>query len=346
MIDTKFLTHRAGIGNDTRQMLSAFKSVAPQFEIKSSLPGTYLTGRTRRLRDLATSFYANPIVLRGQDASNYFFIPHVSGSVPQDKSIAIWRIHDLFPITNPEWFTKLGVRLFMNTFRKIDFRNNYFLSNSQTTMNSLLQLAPISKEHFAIVPCSIDQFEAERCKECQGCKLDISQIRYLLSVNTIEPRKNVSYLAKIWEHLAREDKKYMLVIVGKIGWKVTEREREFLKRRWQDVIHLEDACDGSLEDLFDNAAAFISTSLAEGFNIPAEKARARGLPLFLSNIPIHRELYEGNNTIFFDFISSGWIAKEIQDALVNSKKGIFPKSIRRQTSEVVLSSALKKWNLI
>ena len=346
MIDTKFLTHKAGIGNDTRQVLSAFKTVAPQFEIKISLPSTYLTGRRRKLRDLATSLGTNPIVLRGQEESDYFYIPHISGSVPQEKSIAIWRIHDLFPITNPEWFTKFGVSLFMNTFQKIDFRNNYFLCNSQTTLNNLLRFAPIKNEHFAIVPCSIDQFQAERCEKCEGCKLDIAHIRYLLSVNTIEPRKNVSYLAKIWEHLAHEDKKFMLVVIGKFGWNVTAREREFLKGRGQGILHLEGACDGSLEEIFDNAAAFISTSFAEGFNIPAEKARARDLPLLLSDIPIHRELYEGINTIFFDFKSSGWIAKEIHEVLVSSKNVNSAKLIRRQTSEVLLSSALKKWDLI
>jgi hypothetical protein len=138
----------------------------------------------------------------------------------------------------------------------------------------------------------------------------------------------------------------MLIVVGKFGWKVNAHEREFLRSKEQGILHLESACDGSLEDIFDNAAAFISTSFAEGFNIPAEKARKRNIPLLLSDIPIHRELYDQSNTTFFDFYSNEWVAKEIQDVLATSKNGIFPSQTKRQTSENLLSSALNKWNLI
>jgi glycosyltransferase involved in cell wall biosynthesis len=346
VIDTKFLTHKAGIGNDTRQVLSTFKTVLPQFEITSSLPNKCLTGRRRRFRDLATSLSSNPIVLRGQDDSDYIFIPHISGSVPKEKSTAIWRIHDLFPITNPEWFTKFGVSLFMNTFRRIDFKNNFFLCNSQATANSLLRLAPVGEENFAIVPCSIENFHAKRCENCEGCELHFTNIRYLLSVNTIEPRKNITHLANIWEGLNREDKNFMLIVVGKFGWKVTAHEKEFLRSKGRGILHLESACDGSLEGIFDNAVAFISTSFAEGFNIPAEKARKRDLPLFLSDIPTHRELYDEDKTIFFDLSSIEWVAKEIQKVFASSKKEIFSSQIKLNSSEKHLSSALKKWNLL
>ena len=48
-----------------------------------------------------------------------------------------------------------------------------------------------------------------------------------------------------------------------------------------------------LTQLYCGAAAFISLSAFEGFNLSAAEAATLGVPLLLSDIPVHRELFGG-----------------------------------------------------
>lgn len=62
--------------------------------------------------------------------------------------------------------------------------------------------------------------------------------------------------------------------------------------------------------LMRGAAAIVNPSLFEGWSTPVEEARALGVPLLLSDIPVHRE-QAGGKAVYFDVQSAGSAADAI-----------------------------------
>ena len=67
-------------------------------------------------------------------------------------------------------------------------------------------------------------------------RLDVAPRRYLLSVGTIEPRKNVVRLVAAFEMLAAEDAELRLVLAGNPGWRRAAIERRIATSPYADRI--------------------------------------------------------------------------------------------------------------
>lgn len=101
---------------------------------------------------------------------------------------------------------------------------------------------------------------------------------YLLMVGTLEPRKNLPFLVRVFEELRDWDGE--LVLVGRKGWKTEALERvlETSPRR-ERIRHLEGLGDGALRAVYGGAALFVYPTLYEGFGFPPLEAMARGVPV-------------------------------------------------------------------
>jgi glycosyltransferase involved in cell wall biosynthesis len=75
--------------------------------------------------------------------------------------------------------------------------------------------------------------------------------------------------------------------------------------------------DNQLIKAITESRALISASLYEGFNLPPLEAQSLGVPVILSDIPVHREIY-GDSALYFNLDS----IDELEVALnkLNSKK--------------------------
>jgi glycosyltransferase involved in cell wall biosynthesis len=104
---------------------------------------------------------------------------------------------------------------------------------------------------------------------------------YLLTVGTLEPRKNIPFLVEVFEHL--EDFDGELVIAGMQGWKfepIMERMKQSsAANRIRYVSFVDDAL---LPALYSGAELFIFPSLYEGFGFPPLEAMACGTPVLSS----------------------------------------------------------------
>jgi len=108
-------------------------------------------------------------------------------------------------------------------------------------------------------------------------------------VGTIEPRKNVELLLDIWEHLVIKYGKPTLHIVGRRGWERPEVLRRLDALTGTNVIEHKAMCDRDLRALMSGARALLFPTLNEGFGIPLYEARAMGLPVIASDLPVLRE---------------------------------------------------------
>ena len=104
---------------------------------------------------------------------------------------------------------------------------------------------------------------------------------YLLTVGTLEPRKNIPFLVEAFERLAGFDGD--LVLAGRLGWKV-EAILERLQRspRADRIRHLDRVDDDLLPGLYAGAELFVFPSLYEGFGFTPLEAMACGAPVISS----------------------------------------------------------------
>ena len=108
---------------------------------------------------------------------------------------------------------------------------------------------------------------------------------YLLTVGTIEPRKNLAHALEAYALLPpalRE--RFPLVVAGAKGWRSGAMEVKL--RQLADcgqIRFLGHVPGGDLPALYAGAAAFVFPSLYEGFGLPPLEAMASGVPVLVSD---------------------------------------------------------------
>ena len=110
--------------------------------------------------------------------------------------------------------------------------------------------------------------------------------KFFLSVGSVNPNKNFQYVLS----LAKNNPDLTFVIAGK--------KRAFsdyvCNMELKNVIFTDYVTDEQLKWLYENCYGFILPSLYEGFGMPPLEAAGAGCRrLYLSDIPVFREIYDG-----------------------------------------------------
>jgi alpha-1,3-rhamnosyl/mannosyltransferase len=115
--------------------------------------------------------------------------------------------------------------------------------------------------------------------------LGLTPAQYILSVGTLEPRKNLGTLFAAYAGLpARLRERYPLVVAGMSGWltgQLLRSAEDMVKRR--EIRFLGYVPDDLIPPLFAGAAVFSYPSRYEGFGLPVLEAMASGVPVITSN---------------------------------------------------------------
>jgi glycosyltransferase involved in cell wall biosynthesis len=105
--------------------------------------------------------------------------------------------------------------------------------------------------------------------------------KYLLTVGTLEPRKNIELLIRLFE--AMKEFQGELVIVGRRGWKYSSTiDRMRSSSRAHDIRLLENINDRELAAIYAGAELFLFPSHYEGFGFPPLEAMVCGTPVISS----------------------------------------------------------------
>jgi glycosyltransferase involved in cell wall biosynthesis len=190
-----------------------------------------------------------------------------------------------------------------------------FVCNSPHSRETLLGLDPSRENYAVVIPCAVAPLQRslrgitpraviERhltfralgpgpCGPEPGWQPPPDNLRYVLSVSTVEPRKNFTGLVRGWERVVqRSDPELRLVIVGQAGW----RESEVLAEMRPGVtsgriLHLQNVPQEDLQALMRGAACFAFPSFNEGFGYTPLEAMQAGTPCVVSDLPVFRWIF-------------------------------------------------------
>jgi len=140
---------------------------------------------------------------------------------------------------------------------------------------------------------------------------------YILSVGTLEPRKNLVTLVEAFYILRKKSLlNVQLVIAGAKGWGKDNLRRRMLELGLSDreVRFLGFVPEEDMPALYAGALVFVYPSLYEGFGLPLLEAMACGAPVACSN---HSSLPEigGDAAVYFNPESAGEMAAALAKLL-------------------------------
>src|SRR5262249_13017657 len=115
---------------------------------------------------------------------------------------------------------------------------------------------------------------------------------YVLTVGTVEPRKDLPTLVSAVAKLRASHPTLTLVVVGPRGWgNVTDLDHSFVRVLGAQPWSVVDA-------LYRRADVFCVASLYEGFGLPALEAMARGAPTVTTTGSSMEEFVRGAGLLF------------------------------------------------
>ncbi|MGH9871894.1 MAG: glycosyltransferase family 4 protein [Pyrinomonadaceae bacterium] len=172
---------------------------------------------------------------------------------------------------------------------------------------------------------------------------------FLLTVGTLEPRKNLSVLVSAFAELASErpQNNTQLVIAGGRGWLSGPFFEALQKSPVRNRIVLTDYLhDDDLQALYSSCRAFVYPSVHEGFGLPPLEAMACGAPVIASRIPALEET-TGAAALLFDPKNVSELTRKILEVLDNEslRRGLSAAGQRRAAEFSWEKTARSTWNV-
>lgn len=224
--------------------------------------------------------------------STYFPMPE---QIRSDKKIKkVYTIHDIIPILHPEYFSSpYNYYLVKEVVDSISLED-YIICVSESTKKDLITYrADLNPDHaFVALLAASENFQpVSNVEEINRIKKKFKiplNINYLLSVCTLEPRKNLKTVIESFRNILQKVKTrdLVLVLTGSPGWKsdlLIEEIKELNKRFNNSIILTGFVTDNELAVLYSGAYAFLYPSLYEGFGLPPLEAMQCGAPVITSN---------------------------------------------------------------
>jgi glycosyltransferase involved in cell wall biosynthesis len=202
------------------------------------------------------------------------------GDVP-----TVLTVHDLIFKLFPQhhkrlnyWFLNAAMPVFVK-------RAGAIIAISQATKNDLIRYYGTPDNKITVVhEAAAPHFRVPSNSEVARvrAKYNLPE-RFMLSVGTIEPRKNLSRLAESLAQLRTYDRRLKLVVGGAKGWLYEELFDRIKELDLEDaVLMLGYVPDADLPGLFRAATVYVMASIYEGAGLPVVEAMACGCPVVSS----------------------------------------------------------------
>ena len=292
------------------EAVDRFANRWPNFQVKRTLPHTPLV---RIPLTLAAELRRNPVE-----------VLHVQYTAPPFAPCPIVStIHDLSFEHLPETFTRRSRTQLRLTVRGTARRAAVILTLSEFSRRDIIETYAVDPERVLVTPAAAppnfapveNETELKDIRERYGIKAN-----YLLSLGSIQPRKNLARLIEAYALLRTSragDQLPQLVIAGKRGWLDNEIQRAAQREnRNESIKFIGYVPEKDLPALYSAAICFVYPSFFEGFGLPVLEAMQCGTPVIAGNRTSLPEV-AGAAALLFDPFDAGALAEAIERIIHN-----------------------------
>lgn len=228
-------------------------------------------------------------------------------------------IHDIIPVRSPQYMKDITLLRFMEFLTAHMTWADDIMVTTHAVEKDILDLfheLEMRPKPVHVIGLGAD-FTAQGKKSDEAVDMSIIKKlngrRFLLTVGTVEPRKNHKVLVDAYEKkISSLDTD--VVIVGRTGWGMEElmARIEGNKKYNRGIYVFSGVNDATLAKLYSMAYMVVFPSYTEGYGLPTIEALISGIPAVCSDIPVMREVGgdfceyfpAGDSTVLSDIVES------------------------------------------
>lgn len=200
---------------------------------------------------------------------------------PAGKFRRIVTVHDLIGLLFPQ-NVGFASRFYWSHWLPGNLKKaQRLVASSECTKRDIVRFLKLSPERIEVVPLAV---RSSFCVLQETTKIrgaaERHQIRgpYLISVSSLEPRKNYLRLLKAFERLYRNRRDLSLVIIGKPAGAEAELKKFITEKKLTESVKLLGYVpEEDMISLYNGALGYVMISLYEGFGLPVLEAMNCGL---------------------------------------------------------------------
>lgn len=218
-------------------------------------------------------------------------------ALPLDNP-AVITVYDLSHLAHPEYHPAERVEALTKDLERSIHSARRIITISEFTRDEIIREYGIASDLIDIVPPAVsDDFRNPASAQQVAAVRARHQLptNYLLSVGTLEPRKNVEGLLRCYARLPQAlRKKYPLVLAGVKGWLTGPLEKQLAPLvEAGEVRQLGYVDQADMATLYQQASALAYISFYEGYGMPVAEAMAAGTAVLTSDCASMPEVAQG-----------------------------------------------------
>ncbi len=244
-----------------------------------------------------------------------------------EKVKLVTHIHDVSFRAHPEWIGILD-RFFLSSLipRSLS-RSQAIIAPSQFTADEIKKYYPTESTKIEVIPNALaDEWSLpidENDRKKLHATLSLSG-PYLVSIGTMQPRKNIALLIQAFEKVKKRLPEASLVLVGNPnGHHVDPRVQAASQKKIPGLFFPGYLETPLLKALLSESAGLVFPSLYEGFGIPLLEALSVGVPVAASDLPVMHEVIR-ERALFFDPMSLAALENALYTLYIDSKEKTHP----------------------
>lgn len=290
-------TNRMGSGVYARRLVEALRPIMGErlspIDFHYAAPYTQRKRARDRLATLAHDVWWTQVATLGAAEACDAKLLHMPTVLAPLRSTlpVVLTVHDLAIMRFPEKFRtwhRMSARFILP---RVARRVAAIVTGSEATKRDLVELLGVAPERVHVIPYGIggnfSPLSADDPRLAAVRARYALPRDYVITVGTIEPRKNLVRLLeaiKLLRESAGPLRELQLVHAGPVGWHAEDVPRSVASLGLGDHVHfLGFVPDEDLVALYQLARASVYPSLFEGFGFPVLEAMASGCPVVTAN---------------------------------------------------------------